>query len=70
MRFHSFHNYPSTYLALIAWVAAAFTAQPTIASLFVHFFVLPIMILLVLWLAHWEGRNTVRDGFTLNERRK
>lgn len=54
---HPFHSYPSSYLALIVWGAAGFMAQPTIASFAVHFILLPILLLVILWLAHWEGRR-------------
>ncbi len=42
-------------LALITWGAAGFMAQPTIASFAVHFIFVPIALMAMLWLAHWEG---------------
>lgn len=59
MKIHPFHTYPSSYLALVIWGAAGFMAQPTIASFLVHFFGIPALLYLCLWLAHWEGRNDV-----------
>jgi hypothetical protein len=53
---HPFHTYPSTYLACLIWGAAGFMGQPTMAAFLVHFVIVPILLLLVLWLAHWEGR--------------
>ena len=52
------HHYPSNYVGLIIWGATAFESQPTIASFIVHFTIVPALIVLTLWLAHWEGRHT------------
>lgn len=54
---HSFHNYPSTYLAAVIWCVTGFMGQPTFASFIVHFLFVPALLLLMLWLAHWEGRK-------------
>lgn len=54
---HPFHQYPSTYLAALVWGATGFMGQPTFASFLVHFCIVPIILLVILWLAHWEGRN-------------
>lgn len=54
---HPFHRYPSSYLALVVWGATGFMAQPTVASFAVHFVLVPIMLIAVLWLAHWEGQR-------------
>jgi hypothetical protein len=56
---HPFHTYPSTYVALIVWGSTGFMATPTFASFMVHFFMVPAVLLLTLWLAHWEGRSEV-----------
>jgi hypothetical protein len=61
MSIHRFHAYPSSYLALVVWGAAGFMAQPTIASFAVHFVLLPILLLAILWLAHWEGRRETKQ---------
>jgi hypothetical protein len=61
---HPFHTYPSSYIALVIWASAGFMAQPTIASFIVHFFFLPLLLLTVLWLAHWEGQ---RESTTVGE---
>jgi hypothetical protein len=61
MTMHRFHAYPSSYLAAIVWGAAGFMGQPTFASFMVHFAILPCMLLLILWLAHWEGRNEAKS---------
>jgi hypothetical protein len=50
----------STYFALAIWGAAAFMAQPTIASLVVHFTVLPLFIILTIWTSHREGRKDIK----------
>jgi len=49
------HTRLSTYTAFAVWGAAAFMAQPSIASLAVHFVVLPLLIVATIWLAHREG---------------
>lgn len=48
---------PSTYVALVAWGVEAFTASPTLGSFAVHFGVAPALFFIIIWLAHWEGRN-------------
>ena len=62
MKFHQFHTYPSTYLAIVVWGCSAFMAQPTFASLVVHIILIG-MLGILLWLAHWEGRNTASQSF-------
>lgn len=52
-----FASYPSTFTALFALLLSAFMAQPTLASLVVHIFLLAVLAINN-WLAHWEGRNT------------
>jgi hypothetical protein len=54
---HQFQRYPSTYGAFVVWGVAGFMGQPTIASFVVHFFILPVALLTILWLAHREGRH-------------
>lgn len=51
------HHYTSNYIALVIWGATAFESQPTIASFVVHFTIVPALIVLTLWLAHWEGKH-------------
>lgn len=51
---------PSVYVALVGWGCTAFTAQPYFASLFVHFFIFPVILGLVVWLAHHEGMRKSR----------
>lgn len=51
------HRQFSTYAALVVWGAAGFMAQPTLASFAVHFFGLPLGLLVVIWLAHSEGHH-------------
>ena len=60
MHLQTMHKKWSTYMALIVWGAAGFMAQPTIASFAVHFFALPLGLLAVIWLAHREGRITIK----------
>lgn len=52
-------KHPSTYAALAAWGVTGFMAQPTIASGFVHLVISPMILALVVWLAHHEGRSRV-----------
>lgn len=59
---HPFHTYPSTYLAAAVWGCTGFMGQPTFASFLVHFFFVPALLFLVLWLAHWEGRKEAVRG--------
>ena len=59
---HPFHSYPSSYVALVVWGATGFMAQPTIASFVVHFALAPILLLVLLWLAHWDGRRESDKG--------
>jgi len=54
---HPFHAYPSTYLAAGIWGATGFMGQPTFASFIVHFLFVPFLLLLTLWIAHYEGRK-------------
>ena len=49
------HRRGSTYAALVAWGSAGFMAQPTLASFAVHFLIMPLVLLAVIWLAHREG---------------
>jgi len=58
---HNFFAYSSTYLVLVAWGASGFMAQPSFASFIVHFFVAPVMLILALQMAHWEGRRSSKD---------
>lgn len=58
---HRFWAYPSTYIALVIWGATGFMAQPSIASFVVHFLIAPLLLLLALWLAHWEGRTGAKQ---------
>jgi hypothetical protein len=46
----------STHAAFVTWGAGAFTSAPTIASFAVHFFVLPLALILCIMLAHREGK--------------
>jgi len=55
---HPFHHYPSTYVATLIWGAAGFMGQPTFAAFVVHFLIVPLLLLFVLWLAHREGRKS------------
>jgi hypothetical protein len=47
----------STYAAFALWGSSAFTAQPTIASFVVHFGVCPVLLILVIFFAHNEGKR-------------
>lgn len=58
---HKFWAYPSTYVALFVWGATGFMAQPSVASFLVHFLIAPVLLVLALWLAHWEGRSGARS---------
>jgi hypothetical protein len=49
----------SIYVALVAWGFSGFMAQPTIASLVCHGLIIPLMLMLVRFLAHHEGRRAV-----------
>lgn len=49
-------KHPSTYLGLATWGASGFMASPTIASGLYHLFVIPMMLIGVIWLAHHEGK--------------
>lgn len=40
-----------TLTVVCAWACSAFTADPTIASLLVHFCILPVFLGLTVWLA-------------------
>lgn len=51
------HKKWSTYAALASWGAAAFMAQPTIASLVVHFAINPMILFIVIVLAHREAKT-------------
>jgi hypothetical protein len=51
------HRKPSTILGFAIWGTAGFMGAPTIASFMVHFAILPVVIFVTLWLAHWEGAN-------------
>lgn len=54
---HKFWTYPSSYLALALWGASGFGYQPTFGAFLVHFFITAPLMLLVLWVAHYEGRK-------------
>jgi hypothetical protein len=56
MQLRTMHRKWSTYAALVVWGTAGFMAQPTLASFAVHFFATPAALMLVIWLAHHEGR--------------
>jgi len=53
----NFHTKPSVYLALVVWGATGFMAQPSFASFVVHLFIVPVLLFLVIWLAHYEARK-------------
>lgn len=48
---------PSVILGLVAWGVAGFGFQPGFGTFLVHFVLVPPMIALLIWLAHWEGRR-------------
>lgn len=54
------HTKPSTYLGLVVWGTAGFMGSPTFASFIVHFTILPLTIVAMLWMAHYEGRNEAK----------
>lgn len=62
IKVHPFHMFPSSALAVVVWGMASFMAQPTVASVMIHLLLLPIVLMLMLWLAHWEGRNHIGEG--------
>lgn len=47
---------PSVYMGLATWGASGFMAAPTLASGFYHIFIIPLMIALLIWMAHHEGK--------------
>lgn len=47
----------STWLGLVLWGLVGFGIQPTLGSFVVHLFVTPIAIVIVIAVAHWEGRR-------------
>lgn len=51
----TFHTKPSIYLAFAVWGATGFMAQPSFASFIVHLFIVPVLLGLIIWLAHWEA---------------
>ena len=51
------HKKWSTYAALASWGCAAFMAQPTLASFVVHFLINPMVLFIVIALAHHEART-------------
>jgi hypothetical protein len=53
---HPFHTYPSTYLAICSFALTGFMAYPSFGSFIVHMANAGLLAL-VLWVAHWEGRN-------------
>lgn len=55
--FSSGHRRWSTYGGLTVWGAAAFMAQPSLASLFEHMVILPVLIAGTIWLAHHEVKT-------------
>jgi hypothetical protein len=57
---YKFHTYFSLYVALAVWGTAGFMAQPTLASFLVHFALTPVLLFLLILIAHWEGRSHVR----------
>jgi len=58
VKLRTMHRKWSTYAAFVVWGGAAFMSQPSIASFAVHFFILPPMLLALIWLAHREGRKS------------
>ncbi|WP_439398462.1 hypothetical protein ACRQ5Q_14430 [Bradyrhizobium sp. PMVTL-01] len=50
------HKKWSTYAALASWGASSFMAQPTMASFVVHFAINPIILMMVIILAHHEAK--------------
>ena len=52
------HKNWSTYSAFAVVIAASFMAQPTLASLFVLLFIIPLLMCLTIWLARHEGRKS------------
>lgn len=51
------HKKFSVYVALASWGTAAFMAQPTLASFVAHFAINPLLLALVIWLAHHEATS-------------
>lgn len=52
--FVTYLRFPSTYFAFLTWGVAGFMSAPTIASFVVHFFLVPVLLALTLFLAHRE----------------
>lgn len=68
IKVHPFHMFPSSALALALWGITGFMAQPTLASVMIHLLMVPVLLMLMLWLAHWEGRHHIGedDGHNSN----
>lgn len=57
-------KHPSIYVALAAWGIMAFTAQPTLASMMVHFGFSTIFLATIVLLARHEGwRKGYNEGY-------
>lgn len=54
------HHYFSTYVALFLLAVEGFSAYPGITTFLIHFGIGLPLLLLVLGLAHWEGRKSER----------
>ncbi len=54
------HMNPSTYVGILLWGVVAFGIQPTFGSFVVHFGITPVVIVALIALCHWEGRNQVK----------
>lgn len=48
---------PSVLLAFAVWGTTGFMAQPTFSSLMIHLFIVPALLALIIWLAHWEAHK-------------
>lgn len=48
---------PSTILAFIVWSFTGFGYTPGIATGIAHFIIVPIGIAILVWTAHWEGKQ-------------
>lgn len=57
---HKFWAYPSSYVIIVVWGTAGFGYQPGISTFLLHFVLMPVVLLIALAIAHWEGRNEAR----------
>jgi uncharacterized membrane protein len=52
-----FWEHPSTIIGFVAWGAGGFGYQPSIGAFIAHFFIMPILLMLMVFVSHWEGRR-------------